>query len=92
MTDVHAILSGRCAKKLKVHGTALYNKICGHLVQTLGISRTAAMAAIPQKVTEWRRLRISQGGDSITAKGCQKSRVDTRDSSFVRVSYSLYAY
>ncbi|KAL5635302.1 hypothetical protein ACGC1H_004176 [Rhizoctonia solani] len=79
-----AILSGQCAKKLKVHDTTLYNKICGHLVHTLGISTAAAKAAIPHYVTEWRRLRISQGGDSITAKGCQKIRPDARDSSFIR--------
>lgn len=86
LADVRAILSGRCAKKLKVHGTALHNKICGHLVQTLGISRAAAKAAIPQYVTEWRRLKISQDGDLITAKACQKIRPDARDSSFIRVS------
>ncbi|CAE6433460.1 unnamed protein product [Rhizoctonia solani] len=84
--DDRALLYGRCAKKLKIHGTPLYNKICGHLVQTLGISTEAAKAAIPRNVIEWRRLRISQGGDTITAKGCQKIRSDARDSSFVRYS------
>ncbi|KEP49798.1 transposase family Tnp2 protein [Rhizoctonia solani 123E] len=81
-----ALLYGRCAKKLKIHGTPLYNKICGHLVQSLGISTQAAKAAIPRSVIEWRRLRISQGGDTITANGCQKIRSDARDSSFVRYS------
>lgn len=86
MTDERALLYGRCAKKLNIHGTPLHDKICGHLVQTLGISTREANMAIPQYVVEWRRLQISQGGDSITAKGCQKIRSDARDSSFVRVS------
>ncbi|CAE7160816.1 unnamed protein product [Rhizoctonia solani] len=48
------------------------------------MSTQAAEAAIPPSVREWRRLKISQGGDSITAKGCQKIRPDARDSTFVR--------
>ncbi|KAH7316374.1 hypothetical protein B0J17DRAFT_584693 [Rhizoctonia solani] len=77
---------GRCAKKFTLHGTPLYNKICGHLVQRFGISTTDAKQAIPRQVVEWRRLKITQGGDSITAKGCQKILSDARDSSLVRYS------
>lgn len=90
LADDRELLYGRCAKKLKIQGTPLFKKICGHLVQTLGISAQAAKAAIPPRVTEWRRLRISQGGDTITARGCQKIRSDARDTSFVRVSDLVY--
>jgi hypothetical protein len=91
MQDDREILLGQCAKKLMIHGTPMYNKICGYLVQMLGITTREAREAIPRCVTEWRRLKISQGGDTITAKGCQKIRSDARDSSFVRVSnYFVY--
>jgi hypothetical protein len=74
-----------------IHGTPMYNKICGYLVQMLGITTREAREAIPQRVTEWRQLKISQVGDTITAKGCQKICSDARNSSFVRVSnYFVY--
>ncbi|KAH7335740.1 hypothetical protein B0J17DRAFT_729521 [Rhizoctonia solani] len=57
-----ALLYGRCAKKLEIHGTHCTTKFAAILFRHL----------------------ISQGGDPITAKGCQKIRSDVRDSSFVR--------
>ncbi|KAF8751639.1 hypothetical protein RHS01_08282 [Rhizoctonia solani] len=77
------ILLGRCASNLKI-SDQLQRKICGYLVQLFGISVFEAKKAIPERVPEWRRLRISQGGDTITAWGSQKIRSDARNSSFVR--------
>ncbi|KAF8738383.1 hypothetical protein RHS02_05723, partial [Rhizoctonia solani] len=77
------ILLGRCASNLKI-SDQLQRKICGYLVQLFGISVFEAKKAIPERVPEWRRLRISQGGDTITAQGSQKICSDARDSSFVR--------
>ncbi|QRW17362.1 Transposase family tnp2 [Rhizoctonia solani] len=83
LTDERTILLGRCASNLKI-SDQLQRKICGYLVQSFGISVFEAKKAIPERVPEWRRLRISQGGDTITARGSQKIRSDARDSSFVR--------
>ncbi|KAB5587509.1 Transposase family Tnp2 protein [Ceratobasidium theobromae] len=78
-----ALLFGRCATELRVTDQ-LRRKLCAYVVHSFGIPLSEAKKVIPTHVPQWRRLRISQGGDTITARGCQKMRSDARDSSFVR--------
>ncbi|KAF8674983.1 Transposase family tnp2 [Rhizoctonia solani] len=53
------------------------------------IGKKLALELIPDTLQQWGRMRITQGGDLIQARGYHKLRWDGRDASFVR--YELLA-
>ena len=50
------------------------------------MDKKASKKIIPETLKQWGRMRITNGGDLIHARGYHKLRSDGRDASFVRVS------
>lgn len=64
----------------------LKNKIIKYLATAFPVRGNIVRNYIPESLEQWGRMRMTNGGDLIHARGYHTLRPDGRDASFVRVS------
>jgi alkylhydroperoxidase family enzyme len=84
-TDPHTLLLTPHSKDLEVT-PQLRRKIVRYLTTAFGVHSHEAEDLIPDRLEQWGRLRIANGGDEVQARKYHKLRPDGRDAAYVRVS------